>query len=272
MHLLLLAGCLVIAACDRSDQRASASEPDAVREPRLAEPTRPAVVPVAPVPPVTAPAPAPVPAPAFGPPVRLATRSSQVLCAHDAAGRERCREVTPSYARTAPGTGYRLAAGDAPPRQTTRLIRDGVACTLAEDRLACGGATAHLVTRHPGERFDYVEDAGRWSWYEPGRATGPDDALELHSLALPAPSAQVAIGFRVGCARTTTAGVYCWSDPRRPRRIATPANVVELALQAPFELCVRTAAGEVHCTPPFVQAGAAPIRSRAGPARSCGPR
>lgn len=62
---------------------------------------------------------------------------------------------------------------------------------------------------------------------------------------------QVSFAFRVGCALTASSEVWCWSDPKRPRKIAVPADVDEIAVLDPLALCVHTAAGDVACTPPI---------------------
>jgi len=66
---------------------------------------------------------------------------------------------------------------------------------------------------------------------------------------------QVSTALRVGCALTETGEVWCWSDPKQPRKRAVPPDVVDIAVIDPFALCVRTRAGEVSCTPAVATTG-----------------
>ncbi|HEY1547874.1 MAG TPA: hypothetical protein VGG28_08640, partial [Kofleriaceae bacterium] len=58
-------------------------------------------------------------------------------------------------------------------------------------------------------------------------------------------------GFMAGCALGSD-GVSCWSDPKRPRKLAVPAHVAEIVLVDLFTLCARTDDGAVYCAPTFV--------------------
>ncbi len=66
---------------------------------------------------------------------------------------------------------------------------------------------------------------------------------------------QASFAFRVGCALTASNEVWCWSDPKRPRKIAAPTDVDLIAVLDPLALCVHTAAGDVACTPPVAPTG-----------------
>lgn len=65
---------------------------------------------------------------------------------------------------------------------------------------------------------------------------------------------QASSAFRVGCALTASREVWCWSDPKRPRKITTP-DVESIAVFDPLALCVHTPAGDVACTPPVGTTG-----------------
>ncbi len=86
-----------------------------------------------------------------------------------------------------------------------------------------------------------------------GAYDAPDRLRPITSL--PPKLRQVSIAVRVGCALTASREVWCWSDPKRPRKREVPRDVEDIAVIDPFGLCVRTAAGEVSCTPPVAAAG-----------------
>jgi hypothetical protein len=70
---------------------------------------------------------------------------------------------------------------------------------------------------------------------------------------VPEPPVQTGVtGFMAGCALATDGSVSCWSDPKRPRKVAMPAHVAEILLVDPFTLCARTDDGAVYCAPKLV--------------------
>lgn len=221
---LLFAVCLV--ACQRAPDP---TEP--IFEPPTFEPA-PAVAPKPPAPPTQ------------GKATQIERRDSRTICTRDAKGIERCRSLAVDYFKNRAITSH-----EATVEKPLKLTRGGVPCTLLGNQLSCG-STSVPVTIEPGGYHVYLRAGETLSWFTPELASTSDPIL--HPMQpFPGAIAQHAIGFRIGCALTTQAEVYCWSDPEKPRKLAVPANVVDLVLQDPFELCVRTAAGDVHCTPPF---------------------
>jgi len=226
----LLLAFLAIAACDRG-------LPDPV-EPVVPPAPPPAVEPAKPAPPK------PVPAPALGKITHLFRYDNQTLCVRDAAGLQRCRQFDKRF------HDKPIAVTDAKPDSPIELTRAGAACSYRDGELACGASKTPMTVRSGGFHLYLIAADNTVSYFEPSNSATP----VLETLApLAGGIAQVEIGFRVGCARTTTAEVWCWSDPKKPKRVVTPPNVVEIALQDPFELCVRTGSGELHCTPPYTQ-------------------
>jgi hypothetical protein len=198
---------------------------------------RPAVTPVAPTPPAK-----PVPAPRTTW-TSIERRDNDTLCRRDAAGMENCRRMTMR------GRGSTIGF-EAPRPDDTALTSAGVACTYRGSTLACDGAAPITgVTAKAGGFYAYLHHGDTIRYFEPSHAAAP-----LSTMApLPGGIRQLAIGFRVGCALTTDDAVWCWSDPKKPSRATTPPKVAEIMIQDPFELCVRTTGGDVHCSPPFVQ-------------------
>lgn len=230
---LLIAAC-VLAACDRG------SSLDAVE---VSTVELPAVAPVQPTVPPAPTKPVPPRAP-LGKPTHIQERDSETLCLRDDAGNERCRKLTMNF------RGEPVVAVDAPPIEPYALTRGTTACTLLDRSLVCGAEPPTPVTEHRGGYYNYLEGRDQVHWFEPSSTGTP----ALHTMApLPGGIVQLEVGFRIGCARTGNAEVWCWSDPQQPRKVATPPGVAEIVLQDPFELCVRTDAGELHCTPPFTQ-------------------
>jgi hypothetical protein len=185
-------------------------------------------------------APIVVDAPTRAPITRLSVRNADILCMHDA-GSAHCVELSGGM----DPTGKTVERAPVPDL-TLELVNDGSACTWRSDRLACDGAAPiDNVQLVDGESQRYLQGSDRVWFVDPPKA--------LHAMqSFPGGVRQLALGFMTGCALAGDGTVWCWSDPSRPRKIATPPRVADIAIVDPFALCMRTESGAVHCTPTFV--------------------
>jgi hypothetical protein len=217
---LLLLGLL---ACDR-DVVVAPDEP-------------PAVAPK----PVVTPAPTPVPAPPAKPKlgriVRIELRDNYILCAHDAANATRCVHMKHTN---------QLVLAEHDTKHAKVLELAGTSCTYDSVALVCPGQPPRPMTFSHGH-FWYLHDANGVYWFDAG-------AMKLSAArTFGGGVKQLSVGYRVGCVLAGNGEVWCWSNPATPKRVTTPPKVAEIMVQDPFELCVRTEGGELHCGPPFVQ-------------------
>lgn len=220
--------CALIAGCTRDV---------ATHEPGVEVP---APKPVPPVPPKPAPTP-PAPVAKIA---ALEVRELGILCAIDTAGGRKCSKVTWDWQ----GNGFSAAPTKEDPA-ADEYLDGGKKCTYRDRTLACEGAAAIANVRFRfGAYYSYFEKPDGVSWFQHVK----EGTADLHAMTGVGTIAQLAVGWRVACSLGTDGAVWCWSDPKKPKKIATPPEVAAIVIQDPFELCVRTKAGDVHCTPPFV--------------------
>jgi hypothetical protein len=198
--------------------------------------------------------PKPVPSPAVKAPpkpapppakiVALEPRGNGGLCMRDTAGTRSCLHIE----RTWNPERYVQMPMKTDPFATDFTV-GGTKCEYKDDTLACAGSAPIANVRYrTGGYYSYLEKPDGVAWF-PAAGNGE----ELRDVAGIGKVAQLAVGWRVACALATDGAVSCWSDPRTPKKIATPSDVAQIFIQDPFELCVRTARGETLCTAPFYQ-------------------
>lgn len=209
------------------------------------------------------PAPVPVPLPAVeptpAPPKHPAVRSIELagyawardgVCLHRVDGRKECLELGWDQR----GKQLVRQAFDPTKGADHDFRSNRQPCNLAGTTLSCDGQP--LVTgieRHATRHYSYLRAGDRVWWYENWLDIDVPGAGETQVLramaAFPNGLKQLAVAFRASCALAGDDSVWCWSDPRSRRRATVPAGTVEIFVQEPFELCARTAAGAVTCSP-----------------------
>jgi hypothetical protein len=173
----------------------------------------------------------------------------QPVCVHDDRGGVECVPIRWEQ-------GFVRAKLDRDVELKYTVVRGKASCSISETHLECSDAAPVAVEHLHTVQYGFVRDGDAISWYE--YIVDHDDprAAEPRPLrAMPAIAGgvkQLAVGFRAACVLTRDDAVWCWSDPKKPaKKLATPEGVEQIAIQDPFELCLRTRDGAVSCTPAY---------------------
>jgi hypothetical protein len=177
------------------------------------------------------------------------------VCLHRVDGGKECVAITWDI------RGKQLARGTYDPTRGAahEFLYNKQSCKLVEGTLACDGAAPIAgVEQHATRHYSYLRAGDRVWWYENWLDIDVPGAGETQVLRdvkpFPKGIKQLAVAFRASCALAGDDSVWCWSDPRSPKRATVPAGTVEIFVQEPFELCARTAAGSVSCSPALAPA------------------